>query len=58
MKVEAARALVYVKEAFAEQGGRPSVPARDVASLTTMERDGDLTIGIACGGKGRGCRQG
>ena len=40
---DAARALVYVKEAFAEQGGRPSVPARDVASLTTMERDGDLT---------------
>jgi len=40
---DAARALVYVKEAFAEQGVRPLVPAGDLAALTTMERAGDLT---------------
>jgi aspartyl-tRNA(Asn)/glutamyl-tRNA(Gln) amidotransferase subunit B len=38
-----ARALVHVKEAFAEQGASPSVPAADLAALTTMERSGALT---------------
>ena len=38
-----ARALVHVKEAFAEQGARPAVPARDLAALTRLEVDGALT---------------
>lgn len=38
-----ARALVHVKEAFAEQGGDPSVPAGDLAGLTRLEVDGQLT---------------
>lgn len=37
---DAARALVHVKEAFADS---PSVPAADLAKLTTMEVDGKLT---------------
>jgi aspartyl-tRNA(Asn)/glutamyl-tRNA(Gln) amidotransferase subunit B len=40
---DAARALVHVKEAFAELGERPDVPARDLAALTRMEVDGALT---------------
>jgi aspartyl-tRNA(Asn)/glutamyl-tRNA(Gln) amidotransferase subunit B len=40
---DAARALVHVKEAFAEQGERPSVPAADLARLTRLEVDGKLT---------------
>lgn len=40
---DAGRALVHVKEAFAEQGGRPSVPAADLAKLTRLEVDGQLT---------------
>jgi aspartyl-tRNA(Asn)/glutamyl-tRNA(Gln) amidotransferase subunit B len=40
---DAARALVYVKEAFAEQGARPAVPAIDLAKLTRLEVDGQLT---------------
>lgn len=40
---DAGRALVHVKEAFAEQGARPSVPAGDLAALTTMEGNGALT---------------
>jgi aspartyl-tRNA(Asn)/glutamyl-tRNA(Gln) amidotransferase subunit B len=40
---DAARALVHVKEAFAEQGERPSVPAADLAKLTRLEVDGALT---------------
>ncbi len=40
---DAARALVHVKEAFAEQGARPSVPAADLAKLTRLEVDGKLT---------------
>ena len=32
-----ARALVHVKEAFAEQGAEPAVPAADLAALTTLE---------------------
>ncbi len=39
----AQRALVYVKEAFAEQGEAPSVPAADVAALTLLETGGALT---------------
>jgi aspartyl-tRNA(Asn)/glutamyl-tRNA(Gln) amidotransferase subunit B len=37
------RALVYVKEAFADQGTEPSVPALDIAALTTLEVDGKIT---------------
>ena len=40
---DAARALVHVKEAFAEQGERPAVPAGDLAKLTRLEVDGKLT---------------
>jgi aspartyl-tRNA(Asn)/glutamyl-tRNA(Gln) amidotransferase subunit B len=40
---DAARALVHVKEAFAEQGRRPTVPAADLARLTRLEVDGTLT---------------
>jgi aspartyl-tRNA(Asn)/glutamyl-tRNA(Gln) amidotransferase subunit B len=40
---DAGRALVHVKEAFAEQGERPSVPATDLAKLTRLEVDGKLT---------------
>jgi len=40
---DAARALVHVKEAFAEQGERPTVPATDLAGLTRLEVDGKLT---------------
>jgi aspartyl-tRNA(Asn)/glutamyl-tRNA(Gln) amidotransferase subunit B len=37
---DAARALVHVKEAFADS---PTVPAHDLAKLTTMEVSGQLT---------------
>jgi aspartyl-tRNA(Asn)/glutamyl-tRNA(Gln) amidotransferase subunit B len=40
---DGARALVYVKEAFAEQGAEPSVPATDLAALTRLEVDGKIT---------------
>ncbi len=40
---DAGRALVHVKEAFAEQGERPTVPADDLAKLTRLEIDGKLT---------------
>jgi len=40
---DAGRALVHVKEAFAEQGERPAVPATDLAKLTLLEVDGKLT---------------
>ncbi len=40
---DAARALVHVKEAFAEQRERPTVPAADLAKLTRLEVDGQLT---------------
>ena len=40
---DAARALVHVKEAFAEQGAEPAVPAADLAALTRLEVDGSLT---------------
>jgi len=40
---DAARALVHVKEAYAEQGARPTVPAADLAAMITMETSGKLT---------------
>jgi aspartyl-tRNA(Asn)/glutamyl-tRNA(Gln) amidotransferase subunit B len=40
---DAGRALVHVKEAFADAGRRPAVPAADLAALTRMEVDGALT---------------
>ena len=40
---DAGRALVHVKEAFAEQGPEPTVPAADLATLTRLELDGALT---------------
>jgi len=40
---DAGRALVHVKEAFAEAGTHPGVPAGDLAALTRLEVDGALT---------------
>ena len=40
---DAARALVHVKEAFAEQGSTPAVAPADLAALTAMETKGELT---------------
>ena len=40
---DAGRALIHVKEAFAEQGADPAVPAADLAALTRIEVDGALT---------------
>ena len=40
---DAARALVHVKEAFAEQGDAPAVPAAKLAALTQMEVGNKLT---------------
>ena len=40
---DAARALVHVKEAYADEGEHPTVPAADLASLTAMETEGALT---------------
>ena len=40
---DVARALVHVKEAYAEQGARPSVPAADLARMIVMETSGKLT---------------
>lgn len=40
---DAARALVYVKEAFADQGTDPAVPAVDLAALTNLEVEGKVT---------------
>jgi aspartyl-tRNA(Asn)/glutamyl-tRNA(Gln) amidotransferase subunit B len=37
------RALIYVTQAFAEQGENPAVPAADIAVLTVLERDGKLS---------------
>ncbi|MGB0114221.1 MAG: Asp-tRNA(Asn)/Glu-tRNA(Gln) amidotransferase subunit GatB [Ilumatobacteraceae bacterium] len=37
------RALVHVKEAFADAGDQPDVPASDLATLTRLEVDGKLT---------------
>ncbi len=41
--VDVGRALVHVKEAYAEQGPTPAVPASDLAALITMETSGALT---------------
>ncbi len=38
-----ARAVVHLKEAFAELGPSPEVPAPDVAALTRLEVGGELT---------------
>jgi aspartyl-tRNA(Asn)/glutamyl-tRNA(Gln) amidotransferase subunit B len=40
---DAARALVYVQQAFAEEGSDPRVAAKDIATLTQMERDSKIT---------------
>jgi aspartyl-tRNA(Asn)/glutamyl-tRNA(Gln) amidotransferase subunit B len=40
---DAARALVYVQQAFAEEGATPKVAASDIATLTKMERDAKVT---------------
>lgn len=40
---DVARALVHVKEAYADQGAEPSVPVSDLAALTGMEARGELT---------------
>ena len=40
---EPGRAVVYVQQAFAEEGAQPRVPASDVAALTLLERDGKVT---------------
>jgi len=37
------RALVHVKEAYAEQGATPSVPAADLAGMITLETSGRIT---------------
>lgn len=37
------RALVLVKEAFADESAAPSVPAADLAKLTTLAADGAVT---------------
>jgi aspartyl-tRNA(Asn)/glutamyl-tRNA(Gln) amidotransferase subunit B len=37
------RALVHVKEGYAGQGAAPAVPAADLAALTRLEVDGELT---------------
>jgi aspartyl-tRNA(Asn)/glutamyl-tRNA(Gln) amidotransferase subunit B len=40
---DAGRAIVHVKEAFADQGERPAVPAGDLAGLTRLEASGAVT---------------
>ncbi len=40
---DAARALVHVKEAYAEQGAEPRIPAADLARMIIMETGGKLT---------------
>ncbi|MFM7094965.1 MAG: Asp-tRNA(Asn)/Glu-tRNA(Gln) amidotransferase subunit GatB, partial [Actinomycetota bacterium] len=40
---EAARALVWVQQSFADEGDSPRLPAKDLAALTVMEREGKLT---------------
>ncbi|MFM8722106.1 MAG: Asp-tRNA(Asn)/Glu-tRNA(Gln) amidotransferase subunit GatB [Acidimicrobiaceae bacterium] len=37
------RSVIYVQQAFAEQGPTPIVPARDLAALTILERDAKVT---------------
>ena len=40
---DAARALVWVQQSFAEEGESPRLPASDLASLTVLEKQGKLT---------------
>jgi aspartyl-tRNA(Asn)/glutamyl-tRNA(Gln) amidotransferase subunit B len=40
---DASRALVYVQQAFAEEGSTPRIPAADLARLTILERDAKVT---------------
>jgi aspartyl-tRNA(Asn)/glutamyl-tRNA(Gln) amidotransferase subunit B len=40
---DAGRALVWVQQSFAEEGNAPRLPAKDLAALTVLERDGKLT---------------
>lgn len=40
---DSARALIHIKEAFADQGDQPLVAAGHLATLTQMELRGDLT---------------
>ena len=40
---DAVRALIYVQQAFADAGPVPAVPAKDLAVLTLLERDGKLS---------------
>ena len=40
---DAARALVHVKEAFADEAATPRLPAADLAALTRMEVAGSIT---------------
>lgn len=37
------RAVIYVQQAFSEQGANPKVPAKDLAALTILERDAKIT---------------
>ena len=40
---DVARALIHVKEAFADEGPSPRIPVADLASLTTLETSGAIT---------------
>ena len=40
---DAARALVYVQQAFADEPPSPRVPAGDIAALTLMEKNAKIT---------------
>ena len=40
---DVARALVHVKEAFADEAATPRLPAADLAALTRMETAGSIT---------------
>jgi aspartyl-tRNA(Asn)/glutamyl-tRNA(Gln) amidotransferase subunit B len=40
---DAARALVYVQQAFADEPAAPRVPAGDIAALTLMEKNAKIT---------------
>ena len=40
---DAGRAVIYVKEAFAELGSSPEIPVTDIAALTTLETTGAVT---------------
>ena len=40
---DASKALVFVQQAFADESAQPRVPAKDIAMLTMMERDGKIT---------------